>query len=642
MQYRKELDGLRALAVLAVIIYHANIKFSGITLFQGGFLGVDIFFVLSGYLITGILKNKIETEQFSIFNFYWRRTKRIVPALFTMLIVTSIVAYFVLLPSDLNKYSQSLKSAIFFGSNYHFYNEDSYMAQASIYKPLLHTWSLSVEWQFYIIYPVAFWLIAKFFRKYLFGILIIFSLLSLQYSDFIVPNQPESAFYLLPTRAWEFILGGLVTFFNREHLKNPRTDSIENFIFKILPILGLFLITHSLFFLDHNIQHPSFITLVPVLGTCLFIMFTHEGDISYTMLSKKPIVFIGLISYSLYLWHQPVFVFFRMLKHDNIRFEQFILLTFISFILALLTYKLVEFPLRKIKSTLKLISALVLVTITLYKTSDIYSNGLPTRFSELSELFSEDNALIANKINNLTCQNARFPNICQTISNKNGTVILIGDSNAGAISLSVKNHSIDNGYNYIQISSSGCETLPLNTINEYEKSKYSEHQWKTIELCVYNSNHVFDLIKKHPEADVIYHITRIGTYSEKIANRLGEIAKKVKSLNIIYPIPLGENNIKINLFKLRNSDSILKSLNDKMTFSSNYTDATRYKNGAYETYNNVFGENIRRFYMEPYFCDKSNCYTHDSKNIYYVDERHLSIYGAEKALSDIMPKILTR
>lgn len=349
LYYRRELDGLRALAVIAVIIYHANLELFGFQVFQGGYFGVDVFFVLSGYLITGIIREQMNKGSFSFVDFYLRRAKRILPAMIAMLLVTSVFAYTILLPSDLVTYVNSLQSVLYFGSNHFFYGEDSYTAAASIYRPLLHTWSLSVEWQFYVVFPFIVWVINKYFPLYLFGSLFALALISLQFSDFVVKVDPDMAFYLLPTRAWELILGGLVTFYDRSNIESSVKGGASYFIQQSLPLLGIFLVVHSMIFIGHEVPHPSFITLIPVLGTCLFIMFSSRGELSSEILSLKPVVGIGLISYSLYLWHQPVFVFFRLLKHDYFRYEQFALLLSISLILSFVSYKYVEKSFRKTK-----------------------------------------------------------------------------------------------------------------------------------------------------------------------------------------------------------------------------------------------------------------------------------------------------
>ena len=239
-------------------------------------------------------------------------------------------------------YAKSLQSALYFGSNHFFYGEDSYVAAASIYRPLLHTWSLSVEWQFYVVFPFIVLGVNRFFPRYMFGVLLILALLSLQASSFIVKVDPDMAFYLLPTRAWELILGGLVTFYNRTNIESSIKGSLASIAYQSLPIIGLFLVVYSMVFIGHEVEHPSFITLLPVLGTCLFIMFSHKGEISNDIMSLKPIVSIGLVSYSLYLWHQPVFVFFRFIKHDHFRYEQFALLVAISLILSVLSLSLIH------------------------------------------------------------------------------------------------------------------------------------------------------------------------------------------------------------------------------------------------------------------------------------------------------------
>ncbi|MFJ1231419.1 acyltransferase family protein, partial [Yersinia proxima] len=255
LRYRAELDGLRAIAVLAVVFYHAKLSILGYELFKGGFFGVDIFFVLSGFLITSIIFSDLESDKFSIREFFLRRAKRILPALIFILIVTSFFAYRFLLPDSLVVYAKTLLSALFFVSNFYFFDEDTYVSDSSEYKPLLHTWSLSVEWQFYLIFPFLCVLAFRYFKcnKWIFIVCLL--LLSLLLAQFLSFWQPNFSFYLLPTRMWELLAGSIVAILlmeNKIRLKDNYT--------KIMTIIGLLLIIISIVFIDDKILHPSFIT----------------------------------------------------------------------------------------------------------------------------------------------------------------------------------------------------------------------------------------------------------------------------------------------------------------------------------------------------------------------------------------------
>lgn len=392
LAYRKELDGLRALSVFAVITYHAGIEINGMKIFQGGFLGVDVFFVLSGYLITSIILSEMNSDKFKIMDFYWRRFKRIVPVFLVVLLFTSLISFFIFLPNDLLSYSKSLKSAIYFGSNLFFLGEDSYIADSSLYKPLLHTWSLSVEWQFYIIFPLFMWFVCRYFRKYLFGFILSSALLSFQYSVVLAPKYPDMAFYSLTSRAWELLFGAVLVFFKRDLMLSNMQNPIVSFASKIFPVIGLYIIFYGFFFVSDTSIHPSFVTLLAVLGAGFFILFSNEGELYSDFLSWKPIVGIGLISYSLYLIHQPLFVMFRFLKYEEFRNEQFILMLFISMVFATALYFGVERPFRKRRWALWQ-WCLMIVTVVLLCTFCLLvekNEGYPERIPPENRLLFEN------------------------------------------------------------------------------------------------------------------------------------------------------------------------------------------------------------------------------------------------------------
>ncbi len=349
--YRPELDGLRAIAVGAVILYHGQIKIFGFEIFKGGFIGVDIFFVISGYLITSIiLKELILSGTFSFKNFYERRIRRILPALLFVMLISILFAWTYLLPEAFIDFSKSILYSIGFSSNSYFhYSGQIYGDESGLLKPFLHTWSLSVEEQFYIIFPLVLLITFKYFRKYLLAILVIILLISLQTADWGSRNYQSATFYFFYTRIWELLAGSILAYF--EIIKGQiAKKKISNFIFQSL---GLILIGHSILFFDDKMFHPSFYTLSPIIGTCFIIWFSNKDELITKILSTKLFVGIGLISYSLYLWHYPIFVFSRIVEFTQGSLFRKLLLLIILFIISIFTYFFIERPARNKKNNSK-------------------------------------------------------------------------------------------------------------------------------------------------------------------------------------------------------------------------------------------------------------------------------------------------
>lgn len=647
LSYRRELDGLRALAVIAVIIYHAKLEVFGLQIFKGGFFGVDVFFVLSGYLITAIIRNDMSKGSFSFVNFYWRRAKRIVPALVTMLAVTSVIAYFLLLPSDLIAYAESLKSALYFGSNYYFYSEDSYVADASIYKPLLHTWSLAVEWQFYIIYPVIVWLVNRFFKQYLFEALLALALLSLQFSSFIVGNYPDMAFYLLPSRAWELIFGGLVTFYNRDRLSVVEEGSLEKFCYKALPLLGIFLIVHSMLFVDHDVKHPSFLTLLPVLGTCLFLMFSHKNEASSDLLSTKPFVYIGLASYSLYLWHQPVFVFFRFIKHDYFRYEQFLLLLVISMVLSFISYRFVEYTFRKknISSYSVFIITILSLGMLFFSNQAKETSGFVSRLGNIENLFSNLRDSVSFYIagESKSCHHRGVDTACKLIGEgSNGNILLVGDSHAGVLGLHTFNYTQSNKMTFTDFSISACNSLDERLL---KPGQYAE------KICRENIPKIAKYLEDEasPRFKIIYS-TSIAYLNENQLNKRIEAYKKLSywrdlghEIVLIYPSPRYEISVpkEINKKLTRYLPTMREYAYKSIKITKPYSEHIERSKFAHLALDSVKGDNITRIYPEKVFCsDQYNCKANDSEHIYYYDSHHLSPHGSKLLVNEMFKKLM--
>jgi len=353
-RYRPEIDGLRAIAVVAVVVFHAGF---GLT---GGFIGVDIFFVISGFLITSLIVKDLDAGTFTLIGFWERRVRRIVPALACLTLVTLIAGWVLLLPAD---YSALGRSAVFQGLfivNIYFWRTSGYFDGTAEEKPLLHTWSLAVEEQFYFLYPllmIGLWAIPRFRRRdALLAVLGLSILFSLGVSVWGVVKWPVATFYLLPTRAWELLLGGLVALL-------PTPASVGDFVFRgraalingfreVASILALFGILVPCWLYTSATPFPGLAAVLPCAATALFIWATGcQSPTEYQplvgrVLSVRPVVFVGLISYSLYLWHWPLFAFSNYLSIDSLSLLNRCSLVVIGFVLAILSWRFIETPFR--------------------------------------------------------------------------------------------------------------------------------------------------------------------------------------------------------------------------------------------------------------------------------------------------------
>lgn len=302
MQYRREIDGLRAVAVVPVILFHA-----GFELFGGGFVGVDVFFVISGYLITSLILAELEQGTFSISRFYERRARRILPALVFVLLACLPFAYALMLPHQLKDFAASLVSVVFAISNFFFLSQVDYFSPNAELQPLLHTWSLAVEEQYYFFFPPFLLLVWRFAgpfqRRRVVWCVAALVLLSFVFSEWAWRENAQRSFFFTLSRFWEIGAGSLCAFVGLR-ARGRGSD--------MLSLLGLFLILGAVFFYAKDTPFPSFYTLVPVLGTVLIILFASAQTFVARVLSHGVLVGIGLISYSAYLWHQPVFAFVRL------------------------------------------------------------------------------------------------------------------------------------------------------------------------------------------------------------------------------------------------------------------------------------------------------------------------------------------
>ncbi len=337
VQYRPEIDGLRAVAVLPVILFHAGIE--GLS---GGFVGVDVFFVISGFLITGIIARELAAGDFSIVRFYERRARRILPALFLVLAASSVAALAIMLPYELKAFGQGLVAVALFVSNILFWQQSGYFAAASELNPLLHTWSLAVEEQFYIIFPLVLMALWRWKLRAVWMVLATLTVCSLLLADYASTRVPSANFFLLPTRAWELGIGALLALWL---MRRPQPSGI---LAEALGLAGLAAIAVSVLLYGPQTPFPSFHALLPVLGTAAVLYAAQPATLAGRLLSWKPAVGIGLISYSAYLWHQPLFAFARLTAPETEPpLWLMLLLAGASLGLAGLSWRFVERPFRR-------------------------------------------------------------------------------------------------------------------------------------------------------------------------------------------------------------------------------------------------------------------------------------------------------
>jgi len=340
MKYRPEIDGLRSIAVIPVILFHA-----GFSAFSGGFVGVDVFFVISGYLITTIILSEMEKKTFSITNFYERRARRILPALFSVILISVFFAWTQLLPSEMKFYSESIVSVSLFSSNIFFWQNTNYFATDNDLNPMLHTWSLAVEEQYYVLFPLFLILLWHWRKRWILSSFILIAFISLSLAQWGSQHKPSAAFYLLPTRGWEIAIGAVIAFFSVYRGQAIHNILSHKILSNVLSAFGILMIGCAVFVYNDKTPFPSFYALIPTIGTGLIIVFSPHTLVG-KILSTKILVAIGLISYSAYLWHQPIFAFARHMSFPEPGPYALSGLILLTFLLSYLSWKLIENPFR--------------------------------------------------------------------------------------------------------------------------------------------------------------------------------------------------------------------------------------------------------------------------------------------------------
>ena len=456
MKYRPEIDGLRAVAVLPVILFHA-----GFSTFAGGYVGVDVFFVISGYLITTILIGEREAGTYSLLGFYGRRARRILPALFLVLICTIPFAWRWLAPGPFEDYARSQAFAALFVSNIHFLENSSYYDIGSAFRPLLHTWSLAVEEQFYLLFPLVLLPLGAFARPKFAMVFLVLAVLSLALAEWGWRAHPDENFYFTFSRLWEILVGSIcaVILFARPRMKSD-----------VLGLLGLLLILYSIFFYSAAVPFPSVYALVPVGGAALIILFADRGTWTARMLSCAPMVWIGLLSYSAYLWHQPLFAFARIRSVDEPSLGLMAALSVATMALAYVTWRFVETPFRRrgwLSGRGAMLGASVtgIATLVAFGLAGSHNGGFPDRVREsepgfLTALRSDDGKgfFVGNCTDAVQPDGSHF---CQIYRSQapTATIAIMGDSHASAMAPALRNLSETRNVNVLRAARGACPPL---------------------------------------------------------------------------------------------------------------------------------------------------------------------------------------
>lgn len=657
MNYRAEIDGLRGLAVTSVLLYHAKIFVSGNDLFEGGFVGVDIFFVISGYLISLLILTEIKhSNRFDFFNFYEKRARRILPMLLVVVMVSTPLAWMKLLPIDLVDFAKSALSALGFSSNFYLYfSTTEYGADQSLLKPLLHTWSLSVEEQFYIFFPLIVLLCLKVSSASLFIWLCASLFSSFLFSDIMSENFRELNFFLPFSRFWELLVGSLLAFFEWKYgkLKNPVAV-------KIFPLVGLFLIVCSVLSFDHTIPHPGSATLVPVIGTALVIAFCQSDVGVGKILSFSPLVGIGLISYSLYLWHFPVFAFGRVnsLTISNVdKVEWFI----VSLGLSVATYYLIEKPFRNrnfigprsflfvlLCSTLVIVSSLMII---------VFGRGYPDRVPAILSKSIDEKPYNKFKQDGRRCyeRKGKFCNIHN--GNSKTTIYSFGDSHLASFSAELVD-SLESEYNYLEAHVGGC-IFVLDAFRQNKETQKKHRCSQELNLRRYKAiekeNSIVVIGGRFPrelhgdgfnnqeggyEGPNIFEwkTTSNQMLEQKIIETISTLVNDGHQVILIYPIPEVGVNVPRYIFqsvKGKNISDVSTNFTPLTTSFSVYKERSR---STFELFDSLESPNIHRVYPHILFCNSQiygRCMTHNNEHVFYADDDHLSGEGA-KMLADLV------
>ena len=447
--YRPDIDGLRALAIISVVLNHA-----GVPLITGGFTGVDIFFVISGYLIGGQIYSEVLAGNFSYLPFYQRRAKRILPAFYAVLVFTLLAGLILLSPDEATKLGRDAFAACLSISNIFFFGFANYFDARSSLHPLLMTWSLGVEEQFYAVIPLLLVLIARLRRNLILPAIVAVVVLSFALAWVVVGSAPMRAFYLLPERAWELGIGVALAVYEIRGKRLQLPDPVV----QLVGLLGLALMVAPFFLIDAHSLFPGPGALPSVLGAALLIAVP-SSFFNRRLLALPPVVFIGRVSYSWYLWHWPILAFLRVASDDKLPVSVGLLAVTAAFALAVLSYFFIEQPFRR--STLAPVTLLKRYALASLFLAAIcagiwMSHGLPQRFPALAQMEASGHLLLQDPCLEASQDKPNLSPVCYGASANRPVVALWGDSHAAALAPGLRALAQAQGHGFAELTKNSC------------------------------------------------------------------------------------------------------------------------------------------------------------------------------------------
>ncbi|MCK5775411.1 MAG: acyltransferase [Bacteroidales bacterium] len=622
IKYRSDIDGLRALAVLSVILFHIDKSW-----IPGGFLGVDIFFVISGYLITLILTREVDdTNTINITNFYKRRIKRIIPALLFVLIPTFIVSFALMAPDDLLNLSKSMIWSFFSAANIYFYSsiDTGYFATGSSELPLLHLWSLGVEEQFYILWPFVVLFLLTYIDSIKKRILIasVLFIVSLVWAQSIIVSNHSFAYYMLFTRAWELLGGAIVALLVHSGFRT------KNIINEIMAFIGLLTIILSLIFVSESDPVPGVAALPIIIGTALLIL----SGVSYKtyvgrILSLKLFVAIGLVSYSAYLWHWPILAFLHYALID-INIPIAIAVILFTFLMATASYFFIETPLRTNNISTKnvflkyfFVPAVILISVSLFVNKSIkYKKDFIYPWTKLNTVNAKTSPVYKFKY---SCQYSLFDTKayneqrCVYPENANpANVFLIGDSNAAHYLGMLRVFAKEYGFTMRNATQSAC---PMIFDNKFKCiNPQFEEGCKIYRRSVGQEVNKYSTVIVGVSWDSYYH--RKG-FKESFKNTLDQLSKSTQQVILLGKVPRfpGYNRAcEIRAIRLSSLDCSTRFNNHNKE-----SDANEYLRSMANNYTNV-----KYFDIQHQLCTDDGCSPYLDGNPVYYNSGHLSMHGS--------------
>jgi peptidoglycan/LPS O-acetylase OafA/YrhL len=610
MKYQPEVDGLRALAVLPVLFFH-----SGWAVFSGGYVGVDVFFVISGYLITGILAAELADNRFSILNFYERRIRRIMPCLLAVIVASSIAAALLLVPLDFRDFAKSVVATLFFASNVLFFRQSGYFDDASDLKPMLHTWSLAVEEQYYIFFPILLWLIHRYARNRMFLVLLPLAALSFAASVWGVRHAPAFTFFMAPTRVWELFAGavlalGLIPAVERRAVR------------ELFSWAGVGLIVYAIIVFTESTRFPGLNALFPVVGAVLLIQFARGTSVGWLLSGKGP-VFVGLISYSLYLWHWPIIVFAQYRLGHQLSGLETLAAIVASLAVATLSWRYVERPFRVkgliLRRRIFQGAAAATAGLVALAVAGVASNGWAGRFpADVVRLEKFANAHSPRRGECHRDEGNVFPmeESCIYGAGTPPTFAVWGDSHAIELSYALGEVAKRHRLSLLQFTYSSCApALGLEITIRPHCREYND------EVAAY-------LGKERAISTVFLvaayraHRGHFAQFADGWRKTVAQLLAAGKRVVLVYPVPTAEASVPRTLARYAASGASLDAFHiDKQQYLADNAD-------AFQLLDSFTEGNILRVYPHERLCQGDVCIVQAGGTPLYYDNQHLSVPGA--------------